>query len=253
MVHQRLILSALFLKYAYKSNLKKMTIFQHGDYQMSTPPLTVNITIYHRRRQLDPLVLGSWGADLDRRIRERILGNSLTRSANIQNATISMGVLKYYARKCMEELVVFPEIDFLAYINSLPLALPTFFTPLIYFGGQRKYIVSLSSIAAIGEGIAGFLAENVFDIILLCRPIGRSPDLLGINRSGVYYFIEAKATTTKSNIRDLLKNAVETIVEIIKSEISAGYASHGKIAGLAVVTYLESITNFESYVIELLT
>lgn len=218
---------------------------------MSIPSLRISLTIYHCRRKLDSLILGTWGNDLIRAINEKILKGFPASFSHHCDMAISVGVLKYYAHRCMEELVVFPEMDFLAYTSSLPLALPTFFTPLIYFGSRSGYAVSSSSIAVIGEGIAGFIAENIYDITLICRPIGISPDLLGVDKNGIYYFIEAKATTSRPNILNALKGAVRTLIEIIKSELSAEHISRDKIAGMATTTYLESVNMFKSYVLEL--
>ncbi len=219
---------------------------------MSSSSLRISLAIHHCRRNLDPLILGAWGNDLIRAINGRILKGFPRSFVHHRDMGMSVGLLKYYARRCMEELVIFPDMDFLAYTSSLPPALPTFFTPLICFGGRSEYAVSSSSIAAIGEGVAGFIAENVYDIMLICRPIGISPDLLGVDKNGIYYFIEAKATTSRDNLLTALRGAVKTLIEIIKSELSAGHISRNKIAGMAVITYLESVNRFVSYVLELM-
>ena len=213
-------------------------------------PWRIRIDVYYYQKRVDSTLLGLWGTALNNRLAE-ISKKSLNTSV-FRSIWISIPVLRHYIGKCMEELVVSPELDFAAYWYSISPSLPSFYTPLVYFGGQTTYVMSKSAAAAIGEGVAGFVSENIFGIDLICRPIGIAPDLLGV-KNGVYYLIEAKATSSKGNIVDGLKKAIKTLVEIIKSELSAEYVNRGEIAGMGIVTYFEKINRFLTYVIEMTT
>ena len=68
--------------------------------------------------------------------------------------------------------------------------------PLFYSRTQSQSASpNKSAIAAIGEGIAGLVAQRLYHCCKLSRPIGDFPDLV-MRGNGTIYLVEAKATTS---------------------------------------------------------
>lgn len=89
--------------------------------------------------------------------------------------------------------------------------------PDLFYFAEKPYEANKSSVAAIGEGIAGYVMTNIFGYDTLARPIGDSPDIL-MEKDGKIAFVEAKASIShkgKKSLENIIKDAAIGVLELI--------------------------------------
>jgi hypothetical protein len=167
-------------------------------------------------------------------------------SQMISESTLERMVVKY-----SEQLVFQPlqEIRYWFTYSSGAFLEPGY--PPLYYGRDRNRSVSpnKSAVSAIGEGIAGFLAQRLYRCTKLARPNHDYPDIV---MEGQYmtFLVEAKAT---------LRSEEEQIETVVDSELPrlASLTSSAKlldvrpIRGLLIGTMLVSEVEYYCYMLEL--
>lgn len=119
--------------------------------------------------------------------------------------------------------------------------------PPLFYARTRTYRPSpnVSAVAAVGEGIAGFIAQRVFHCRKLARPNHDYPDIV-MEIDGVTYLIEAKATMSQAP--DSL--IAEFLPRLAANTASAGQIDVRPVVGILVATRLASETEYETTFVE---
>src|SRR5262245_33988739 len=121
--------------------------------------------------------------------------------------------------------------------------------PPLYYSRDRSSRVSpnKTAVCAIGEGMAGFVAQRLYQCTKLARPNHDYPDVVmeGQQRT---YLVEAKATTYKEEIEGVVNSELPRLASFTSS---AGQLDVRPVVGLLVGTCLASELQYYCYMIEL--
>jgi hypothetical protein len=123
--------------------------------------------------------------------------------------------------------------------------------PPLFYSRDRNRTVSpnKSAVAAIGEGIAGFIAQRLYRCTKLARPNHDYPDIV-MEGEQKTFLVEAKAT---------LQSQDDRIEEVVEAELprlasltsSAGQLDVRPVVGLLIGTALVSEVHYYCYMVEL--
>jgi hypothetical protein len=157
--------------------------------------------------------------------------------------TISEPTLKHMVTKYSEQLVFQPvnEIRHWFTYQSGAYIEPGY--PPLYYGRERNKTLSpnKSAVAAVGEAIAGFLAQRLYQCRKLARPNHDCPDIV-MEASGKTFLVESKATLrTEQTIREKIDGEIPGMARLV---ISARLLDRRPVMGLLVGTLLCSETDY---------
>jgi hypothetical protein len=135
----------------------------------------------------------------------------------LTNSSIDSVKLKEMIEGYSEQLTPYAEEDLIEWFSyTSGRMFKTNYPDLFYFS-DKPYEANKSSVAAIGEGIAGYLMTNIFGYGTLARPIGNIPDIL-MEKDGKIAFVEAKASISykgKKGLETIIKNTAIELLELI--------------------------------------
>jgi hypothetical protein len=179
------------------------------------------------------------------RLRRRLEQNLLPQMAYKENFVmpISETALKQMITKFSEQRVFQPLNEIRHWFTYEAGAyIQPGYPPLFYSGGNSKErSPNKSAISAIGEGIAGFLAQRVYHCTMLARPNHEMPDIV-MEDAHLTYLVEAKATmASKDKIHG---NVDETIPSMARLFVSSLLLDIRPPLGLIVGTYIQSETEY---------
>lgn len=116
------------------------------------------------------------------------------------------------------------------------------YPPLFYSGGSSKdRSPNKSAIAAVGEGIAGFLVQRVYRCTTLARPNHEIPDIVMEDASRTY-LVEAKATI--GSVDRIHRKVDQTISSMARIFVSALLLDVRPPVGIIVGTSIASETGY---------
>jgi hypothetical protein len=157
--------------------------------------------------------------------------------------TISEPTLKHMVTKYSEQLVFQPvnEIRHWFTYQSGAYIEPGY--PPLYYARERNKTVTpnKSAVAAVGEAVAGFLAQRLYQCRKLARPNHDCPDIV-IEASGKTFLVESKATLrTEQAIQETIDKEIPRMARLV---VSARLLDRRPVMGLLVGTHLQSETDF---------
>lgn len=165
--------------------------------------------------------------------------------------SISESALERMVVKYSEQLVFQPleEIRYWFTYSSGAFLEPGY-PPLFYSRDKNRYVSpNKSAVSAIGEGIAGFVAQRLYHCTKLARPNHDYPDVV-MEAQQMTFLVEAKATLQA--IDDRIENVVDMELPRLASfTSSAGQLDVRPVVGLLVGTALLSELSYYCYMIEL--
>jgi hypothetical protein len=181
---------------------------------------------------------------LQTRLNQTLLPYSPGPSLLIHPCTLQRMVVKY-----SEQLVYRPLEEMQHWFGySGGLFLQPGYPPLFYSRSENRSVsANKSAVAAIGEGVAGFIAQRLYRCRKLARPTHDYPDLV-LEGQGKTYLVEAKATT--DTVAQVQRTLDEELLRM------AAYASCCReldvrpVIGVLVGTALVSEQRYCSYVNE---
>lgn len=175
--------------------------------------------------------------------------------SQVSNFSISEYAMRRMIAKYSEQAVYRP-IDDMRYffqgarrLFSEP-GYPPLFYPIIL---DRKMGQSISAVSAIGEGVAGLVAQRIYDCRKLSRPFRDGVDIV-MSAENVTYLIEAKGTAIQSEkIEKWLDEKLgDTFLEEVSKEVlSSRGVDVRSVRGLLVGVHILSEINYHAYVIEI--
>jgi hypothetical protein len=124
--------------------------------------------------------------------------------------------------------------------------------PPLYYNRDKNKNVSpnTSAVAAVGEGIAGFLAQRLFRCRKLARPNHDYPDIV-MEGNGKTYLVEAKATLSE-NYMDIECIIDQELPRLASLTSSARQLDVREVSALLVGTQLISEVEYNCYLVEIL-
>ena len=164
-------------------------------------------------------------------------------SLQIHEDTLKRMVVKY-----SEQLVYRPleEIQYWFAYSSGAFIEPGY-PPLFYSRDENKKVSpNKSAVAAIGEGIAGFLAQRLYGCRKLARPNHDYPDIV-MEGSGKTYLVESKATLASSS-SDIKKVVADELIRMAAYTASCTQLDPRPVIGMLVGTVLESEAHYQCYI-----
>jgi hypothetical protein len=206
----------------------------------------ISLEIRRRRivlpAQLQGLITGANERRVFRQELDRQLQPQLSYSDEFR-MTISEPTLTRMAAKYSEQLVFQPvnEIRHWFTYQSGAYIQPGY--PPLYYSREGKKTLSpnKSAVAAVGEAIAGFLAQRLYHCRMLARPNHDPPDIV-MEDGGKTFLVESKATVrTKQAILDTVDEEIPAMARLV---ISAGLLDCRPDMGLLVGTLLRSETDY---------
>ncbi len=217
----------------------------HG--RAKEPEGMINLNVERRRLIIPKQLHGVIAATSERaRLRRRLESNLAPQMAYKENFSLSISetALKLMITKFSEQRVFQPlnEIRYWFTYEAGAYIEPGY-PPLFYSGGSSKKDRSpnKSAISAIGEGIAGFLAQRIYRCTTLARPNHEIPDIV-MEDVDKTYLVEAKATMgSVERIHDVVDQTVSSMARLFVSAILLDVRPpFGIIAG----TYIRSETEY---------
>lgn len=162
---------------------------------------------------------------------------------------IHPNTLKWMVTKYSEQLVFRP-LDEVRYWFSYSkgIFLTPGYPPLFYSRTENRAVSpNKTAIAAVGEGIAGFIAQRVYHCRKLARPSHDYPDLVMVGK-GKTFLVEAKATTdSPSQIQRILDDEFLRLAAYVSA---CKELDSRPIVGLLIGTALISETKYRCYITE---
>jgi hypothetical protein len=156
---------------------------------------------------------------------------------------ISEPTLKHMVTKYSEQLVFQPVNELRHWFTYESGAYIEPGYPPLYYGRQRNKTLSpnKSAVAAVGEAVAGFLAQRLYQCRKLARPNHDRPDIV-MEAGGKTFLVEAKATlTTEQAIREKIDGEIPAMARLV---ISAQLLDRRPVIGLLVGTLPRSETEY---------
>lgn len=123
------------------------------------------------------------------------------------------------------------------------------YPPFYYSSTKDGLPVNATAVGGLGEGVAGLLAQRIFKARKITRPYLDYPDAV-MERRGVIYLVEAKATTVE-NDSGIKTTAQKELVEMAQLMVSCEVLNHRPIRGLVVGTRIVDPLKYRSYITEL--
>lgn len=166
-------------------------------------------------------------------------------SFEIHEDTLKRMIVKY-----SEQLVYRPleEIQYWFAYSSGAFIEPGY-PPLFYSRAENKTVSpNKSAVAAIGEGMAGFIAQRIYGCRKLARPNHDYPDIV-MEGSGKTYLVESKATlsSSASNIKQIVE---DELIRMAAYTSACAKLDTKPVVGMLVGTVLESETHYQCYVVK---
>jgi hypothetical protein len=158
-------------------------------------------------------------------------------------------VLKHMVWKYSEQLVhrALDEVRFW-FTYSSGICLQPGYPPLFYgVRGRRGVSPNKSAVAAIGEAVAGLLAQWLYRCHLLARPYGDYPDLV-LNEGNQTFLVEAKGTTQPIAVLHQVMN--EELLRMAAYVSACAELDVRAVQGLLVGTCLLSESHYQVLVTE---
>jgi hypothetical protein len=187
----------------------------------------------------------------------RVLRTELDRCLHPQmgyTESLTIGIaettLKHMVTKYSEQLVFQPvnEIRHWFTYESGAFIEPGY--PPLYYSREKgkPFSPNKSAVAAIGEAIAGFLAQRLYRCRKLSRPNHDFPDV--VMESGLKtYLVEAKATlVSQKAIKGVIDDEVHRMSRLMTSAL---FLDQRPVVGLLFGTFLETETDYFVYITEL--
>lgn len=167
--------------------------------------------------------------------------NELVGTQPTVNLTISETTLDYMMVKYSEQAVFNPRREiqhWFAYSSGAHL--DPGYLPLFYYREKRnRPSPNKSAIAAIGEGIAGFLAQRLYRCTKLARPNHDYPDIV-MDANETTYLIESKATLEGKPENALNSN----LLHFVSHTATAELLDVRPLKGLLISTKIETDTAY---------
>ncbi|HEY9697671.1 MAG TPA: hypothetical protein V6D10_10440 [Trichocoleus sp.] len=163
--------------------------------------------------------------------------------------SIHPDTLKYMVTKYSEQLVFCPLVEIQQWFNyQSGIFLEPGYPPLFYSRTEHRCVSpNKSAVAAIGEGVAGLLAQRLYHCRKLARPNHDYPDIV-LQGNGQTYLVEAKATIASPNeIQAVLDEELLRMAAYVAacSELDAR-----SVVGVLIGTALLNEQEYRSYVNE---
>jgi hypothetical protein len=167
-------------------------------------------------------------------------------SLTLAEATLERMIVKY-----SEQLVFQPlqEIRYWFTYSSGAFLEPGY--PPLYYSRDRSQTVSAnkSAVAAVGEGIAGFIAQRHFHCSKLARPNHDYPDIV-MESHNTTFLVEAKATL-RSQETQIEAVVDEELPRLAALTASARLLDFRPVRGLLIGTAIISEIDYYCYMVEL--
>jgi len=189
------------------------------------------------------VVTGASERELYRRLLEQDLAPQLAYTENVSQS-LSATTLKRMVTKYSEQLAFQPVTELRHWFTYRSGAYLDPGYPPLFYGALKtsSFSPNKSAESAIGEGIAGFVAQRMYRCRKLARPNHDYPDIVMERRPDRTYLVEAKATlVSREKIRRI---ADEEIPKMATMVISGRLMDTRPVMGLVVGTFFESETQY---------
>ncbi|HEY9697119.1 MAG TPA: hypothetical protein V6D10_07650 [Trichocoleus sp.] len=159
----------------------------------------IQLNIERRHIQLSPLEQSLAKAAASRHaLRLQLqtqIAHQLSAYRSVTSLSIHPDTLKCMVTKYSEQLVFRPLVEIQQWFNyQSGIFLEPGYPPLFYSRTEHRCVSpNKSAVAAIGEGVAGLLAQRLYHCRKLARPNHDYPDIV-LQGNGQTYLVEAKAT-----------------------------------------------------------
>ena len=215
--------------------------------------MPIHLTLEHRQLHLSPVQQSLAKAAASRQAMrfqfQAQLANKPSPYVSLSPLQVDELVLGQMIRKYSEQLVYRPLEEIQHYFTYVSGAfLEPGYTPLFYSRtGSRLITPSKSAIAGIGEGIAGLVAQQLFQCRKLARPNHDYPDIVMMGQ-GKTYLVEAKATTGSSAE---IQHVIDDELIRMAAYTSACFELDSRpVVGMVIGTALLSETHYHCYITE---
>ena len=229
----------------------------YGVSHVSPLPSPMTITIHLERRQVQfssteqalAKAVASRQAmrfQLQAQLAKRHLSYSAISPLHIQEDTLRRMVVKF-----SEQLVYSPLEEMHSWFAySSGAFLQHGYPPLFYGKSETRSIVAnKSAVAGIGEAIAGFLAQRLYQARKLARPVHDYPDIV-MTGQGKTYLVEAKASTVSApEIRQVLD---EELMRLAAYTSACAELDARPVTGLLIGIAIESETHYHCCITEVM-
>jgi hypothetical protein len=213
----------------------------------------INLSIERRRIKLATELQGLiTGAGERRVLRSELDKRLLPQLGYTESLTIEIAepTLKHMVTKYSEQLVFQPvnEIRHWFTYESGAYIEPGY--PPLYYAREKgkPFSPNKSAVAAVGEAIAGFLAQRLYHCRKLSRPNHDYPDVV-MESGDETYLVESKATMGgQKTIRDVIDGEIHSMSRLVTSAL---FLDQRPVVGLLFGTFLETETNYYVYITEL--
>lgn len=214
----------------------------------------INIEIERRQIRLEQGLRGLITGSSERRVLRSRLDERLRPQMSYEETfthQIAEPTMKLMVTKYSEQLVFQPvnEIRHWFTYESGVYIEPGY--PPLYYAREKNKSVSpnKSAVAAIGEAIAGFLSQRLYQCRKLSRPNHDYPDIV-MEAARKTYFVESKATVAgdRQRIRDVIDGDVHSMARLVTSALLLDQRT---VIGLLFGTSLETETNYYVCITEL--
>lgn len=123
------------------------------------------------------------------------------------------------------------------------------YPPLYYAREKGKpFSPNKSAVAAIGEAVAGFLAQRLYQCRKLSRPNHDYPDVVMESDENTY-LVEAKATlSSEETIRGVINEEVQRMSRLMTSAL---FLDQRPVVGLLTGTFLKTETDYNVFITEM--
>ncbi|MBD2001422.1 hypothetical protein H6G00_33320 [Leptolyngbya sp. FACHB-541] len=215
--------------------------------------MMIQISLERRQLQLSPIEQSLAKAAASRSaMRFQFQFQLANKESAYQSASplqIQTAILKRMISKYSEQMVYRP-LDEMQYwfAYSSGAFLEPGYPPLFYSRTEHRTVSpSKSAVAGIGEGIAGFLAQQLYRCRKLARPNHDYPDIV-MEGNGKTYLVEAKATTASD--LDIQQIIEDELIRMVAYASACAELETRSVVGVLVGTALVSETHYRCYVTE---
>lgn len=191
---------------------------------------------------LQGLIIGASEREVYRRELERNLQPQLAYTNNI-GLQIAEPTVRLMVTKYSEQLVFQPVNEIRHWFTYQSGAYIDPGYPPLYYARQanRNLSPNKSAVAAVGEAVAGFLAQRLYRCRKLARPNHDSPDIV-METAGKTVLVESKATLgDEGDIKATIDGEIPGMARLV---ISALMLDYRPVMGLLVGTLVRSETDY---------
>jgi hypothetical protein len=163
---------------------------------------------------------------------------------------IAETTLKHMVTKYSEQLVFQPVNEIRHWFTYESGAYIELGYPPLYYAREKNkpFSPNKSAVAAMGEAVAGFLAQRLYRCRKLSRPNHDYPDVV-MESEGKTYLVEAKATLAgQKTIREVINGEIHSMSRLVTSAL---FLDQRPVVGLLLGTFLESETSYYVCITEL--